>query len=134
MRLNALEPLFDLPGVRYFSLQLGEDSHQVARYPGTITDLSPYLEDFGETAAATSNLDLLITIDSAPAHLSGALGAETWVMLKYAPDWRWFLGRDDSPWYDSVRLFRQRHPQDWQTVVSDIAMELKKKCAPQLKF
>ena len=75
---------------------------------------------FVDTAAIIENLDLVISADSAPAHLAGALGATVWVALKHVPDWRWLLGREDSPWYPSMRLFRQTEPGNWDGVFRDI--------------
>lgn len=126
MRLKFLEPLFSLPGVRCFSLQLGEDLDQLAPYRDCVTDLSPQLTDFAETMAALAGLDLIITIDTAIAHLAGAMGKPVWVMLKSSPDWRWLLERSDSPWYAAARLYRQQTPGDWEGVVSAIAADLKK--------
>ena len=73
-----------------------------------------------ETAALIAELDLVITVDTSIAHLAGALGRQAWVMLRFAPDWRWLLDRDDSPWYPTLRLFRQTRPRDWPSVVSRI--------------
>jgi tetratricopeptide (TPR) repeat protein len=83
-------------------------------------DLSEHLTDFAETAALIANLDLVITVDTAVAHLAGALGVPVWVMLPKAPDWRWIVGRDDTPWYSSMRLFRQDAAGDWDCVVGRI--------------
>ena len=126
MQLKLLEPLFSVPSVTYYSLQLGEDLGQLAPYQDCVTDLSPQLTDFAETAAALANLDLIITIDTAIAHLAGAMGKPVWVMLKSSPDWRWLLGRSDSPWYASARLYRQQTPGDWGDVVRSIVADLKK--------
>lgn len=81
---------------------------------------------FMDTAAAIETLDLIVTIDTSIAHLAGALGRPVWVMLPYTADWRWFINRTDSPWYPTMRLFRQSQPGDWESVVNDIATELKK--------
>ena len=80
--------------------------------------------DFADTAALVANLDLLITIDTAAAHLAGAMGKPAWVLLSNSPDWRWMLDRADSLWYPSLRLFRQPKPGDWATVVAEVAREL----------
>jgi ADP-heptose:LPS heptosyltransferase len=80
---------------------------------------------FIDTAAAMSNLDLIITPDTSIAHLAGALGRPTWVALRYVPDWRWLLDRDDSPWYPTMRLFRQGSEGDWKSAISKIEQELR---------
>jgi ADP-heptose:LPS heptosyltransferase len=83
-------------------------------------DPSADLRDFSDTAALISALDLVITVDTSVAHLAGALGKPCWVMLPFAPDFRWMMDRKDSPWYPSMRLFRQQSPQDWDGVVARI--------------
>ena len=87
-------------------------------------DHSGRLTDWAETAAAVSAMDLVITVDTAMAHLAGALGIPVWLMLPHAPDWRWMLGRDDTPWYAGMRLFRQVRPGDWPGVAKRVAAEL----------
>ncbi len=82
----------------------------------SIVDLSPGLHDFADTAAVVMQLDLVITVDTAMAHLAGALARPVWTLLPFAPDWRWLLGRDDSPWYPTMCLFRQARPGDWPDV------------------
>ena len=89
-----------------------------------IVDLGDRLGDFHDTAAIMHNLDLVITCDSAPAHLAGALGLPVWVPIPFVPDWRWLLGRDDSPWYPTMRLFRQSEPYDWAGVFERIGAAL----------
>jgi hypothetical protein len=91
--------------------------------PGCI-QLGEYLQDFGETAAVVSHLDLVISVDTAVAHLAGALGKPTWVLLPYTADWRWLEDRDDSPWYPSIRLFRQRTWGNWPEVIHRLAQAL----------
>ena len=115
---STLGPLFELDGIWFCSVQKSVDSTSLD-YP--ITDYSGELLDFADTAALMDNLDLIITIDSASAHLSGALGKPTWVMLKNVPDWRWMLDRTDSPWYPTMRLFRQPKLGDWKSVISQVA-------------
>ena len=114
-----LAPLLALGGVNFVSLQ--RDSSHV---PQGVLDLAPDLTDLAETAAVICALDLVITIDTAVVHLAGALGRPAWLALPHVPDWRWQLGRADSPWYNSVRLFRQQTPGDWGGVVRDIAAAL----------
>ncbi len=89
-----------------------------------LTDHSAELNDYADTAALISLLDLVITIDTSVAHLAGALGVPVWIMLQHSADWRWLLDRDDSPWYPTARLFRQRRPGDWEGVVADVARAL----------
>ena len=89
-----------------------------------MTDLGSRLDDMMDTAAVMKNLDLVIVVDSALAHLAGAVGVPVWVALPFAPDWRWLRGRDDSPWYPTMRLFRQRRWGDWDEVFERIAAEL----------
>ncbi|HEY2773407.1 MAG TPA: glycosyltransferase family 9 protein, partial [Candidatus Binatia bacterium] len=89
-----------------------------------IVDLTQHLTDFVETAALVSCLDLVITVDTSVAHLAGALGRLTWVLLPYTPDYRWLLDRDDSPWYPTLRLFRQSETRDYGTVLDRVRREL----------
>ena len=89
-----------------------------------LADLSPLMDDFASTAALIEQLDLVITIDTAVAHLAGALGKPTWLLLSAAPDWRWMLGRSDSPWYPSMRLFRQAKLGDWSDPLAKLRAEL----------
>ena len=84
------------------------------------------LETFADTAAVLKNLDLVITVDTAVAHCAGALGVPVWVALPFAPDWRWLMDRDDSPWYPTMRLFRQKRWGDWDEVFGRITEEVKK--------
>jgi tetratricopeptide (TPR) repeat protein len=111
------------PRLRFASLQKGPRAAEApVRYD--LPDHSAALTDLAETAAAISRLDLVITIDSAVAHLAGALGAPTWLLLPVAPDWRWMLNRTDTPWYASMRLFRQTAPGDWSGVAARVAAAL----------
>jgi ADP-heptose:LPS heptosyltransferase len=89
-----------------------------------VTDWTDEFVDFAETAGLIANLDLVITIDTAVAHLAGAMGKPVWVLLKHVPDWRWMMGREDSPWYPSMRLFRQEKLGDWAAPVRRIVKEL----------
>jgi tetratricopeptide (TPR) repeat protein len=123
--LIDLAPLWSLPNVAWFSLQTADPAAQLADAPpGLITDLGRDLHDFADTAAAMPQLDLLITIDTAAAHLAGALGVRTWTMIPFAPDWRWMLDRADNAWYPTMRLFRQSRINDWTDVVAHIRNEL----------
>jgi glycosyltransferase involved in cell wall biosynthesis len=126
MPLQALARLAAVPGVRLISLQKGPSAVQADAPPSgmPLTNLGPLLSDFGDTAAVIESLDLVITVDTSVAHLAGALGRPVWIMLMSAPDWRWLRGRDDSPWYPSVRLFRQPCYGDWDSVVADVTAAL----------
>ncbi len=122
--LDDLSPLFSLPGISWFSLQVGEDAKQVQDYSNVLVDLGGCCITFADTAAAIVNLDLVITIDTSVAHLCGALGTPAWVLLKSSPDWRWLLDVSDSPWYRSLTLFRQTVPGEWENVVHDVVEKL----------
>lgn len=118
--------LADVPGLSYYSLQKGDAAKQAEAPPEglDVVDLSGELHDFADTAAALACLDLVITVDTSTAHLAGALGTPVWTLLPFSPDWRWMLDRSDSPWYPSMRLFRQPKPGDWQSVFADVAAAL----------
>lgn len=89
-----------------------------------VRDLSPHLDNFADTAALISNLDLVVSVDTSVAHLAGALGRPVWMLTPYAPDWRWMLERRDTPWYPSMRLYRQHSPHDWDAVLLELATDL----------
>ena len=126
--LAALAKIGALPDVRLISLQMGEGAGQLDHLPAGMTVESYEFDEgpnaFLDTAAMMTVCDLVITADTAPAHLAGALAVPTWVALKHIPDWRWFLGRDDSPWYPSLKLFRQSATGDWGNVFDRMAGEL----------
>jgi hypothetical protein len=119
-----------VPGVQLFSLQKGDGIEQFADITGEflVTDLGGRSDVVGgafvDTAAIMPNLDLVITSDTATAHLAGALGVTTWVPLSYAADWRWLLDREDCPWYPTMRLFRQAELGNWKPVFERVAREL----------
>ena len=127
--LAEFVPLADLPGVQLFNLQ---KKHGLEQLPPLaerlkIVDLAPQLDQqaaFVDTAAVMQGLDLVVVSDSALAHLAGALGVPVWVALPHVPDWRWLLDREDSPWYPTMRLFRQTSLGDWATVFERIAAEI----------
>ncbi len=119
----ALAPLAGLPDITYYSFQF--DAAEAPPLPGLRT-LDPLLKGFANTAHALRAMDLVITVDTVLAHLAGALGLPTCLLLSFIPDWRWMLGREDSPWYPSVRLYRQPRPGDWNSVLQRLARELAK--------
>jgi hypothetical protein len=118
---SALEILGALPGIAWHSFQI--DTPELPPLPG-IVSLDPMLRNLSSTAYALSGMDLVITVDTALAHLSGALGVPTLLLLPFYPDWRWMFGRDDSPWYPTMRLYRQSTPGDWQGVFHRIVADL----------
>ncbi len=127
--LACFAPLSAVPGVRLISLQKAHGLDQLERLPNRMDVETPGEFDEGgdafvDTAAIMKSLDLVITSDTAIPHLAGALGVPAWVALKHVPDWRWMLDRSDSPWYPSLRLFRQSAPDDWAGVFARIAGEL----------
>lgn len=113
-------PLLTVQGVSWISLQVGPRAVDLAGPSCPVLDVSDRLTDFLETARLVAQLDLVITVDTSVAHLAGSLGKETWVLLAFDADWRWLLAREYSPWYPSVKLFRQREPGDWQEVVARV--------------
>lgn len=130
---TALMPLFGLPGTAFFSLQLGTHAADAATlaHPALITDLAPTISDFADLAGRIAEMDLVITVDGAVAHLAGALGKPVWVMLAQAADWRWMRDRPDSPWYPSARLFRQAGHGDWVEAVTRVMSELEQTLAAE---
>jgi tetratricopeptide (TPR) repeat protein len=124
--LAQLCALTEIRGATFYSLQKGADAKDLLEMPidMNLVDLSGYLNDFAATAAALANLDLLVTVDTAVAHLAGALGKPVWILLTHNPDWRWLLDRQDSPWYPTARLFRQRVANDWSGVIERVHAEL----------
>ena len=126
LALSALAPLGDPERFRFYSLQKGEASSQSkAPPPGLkLLDYTRDLEDFADTAALISALDLVITVDTSVAHLAGALGKKVWVLLPFSPDWRWMRDRSDSPWYPTMRLFRQAEPGGWERELDRVRQAL----------
>lgn len=125
--LSAFAPLSSIEDVTLYSLQKGEAQKQLYSMPAgmTVVDLSPELKDFSETAAAIANLDLVISVDTSVPHLAGAMGKPVWVLVPFCSEWRWLMEREDSPWYPSMRLFRQKTAGDWQKPIGRIVKELK---------
>ena len=122
---SFLAPLLKLEDINFFSLQLGHDGEANKVLGKTIVDLAPELTSFNETAAAMKNLDVIISIDSSPAHLAGALGCRVWTLLPFMPCWRWMLDGNTTPWYPSMRLFRQATIGDWSYVVKNLCQALR---------
>ena len=129
--LAQISALTEIPSATFYSLQKGPAARDLLDMPidMNLVDLSTHLNDFADTAAALANLDLLITVDTAVAHLAGALGKPVWILLTHNPDWRWLLDRDDSPWYPTARLFRQNVAEDWSSVIKRVHNELQQLAA-----
>lgn len=125
--LRHFVPLSKIPGVRLYGLQKGEAAGQVKDLTGkiSITDLADELNDFEDTAGVIENLDLVISVDTAVLHLAGAMCKPAWAILPFTPDFRWMLSREDSPWYPTVRLFRQSRYGNWDDVFQRLTEELK---------
>jgi tetratricopeptide (TPR) repeat protein len=124
--LRALSPLWDaLPEGRFVSLQKGAGEEEIADFDRPLVSVGHELLDFSDTAAVLGNVDLMITIDTAIAHGAGALARPTWVMLPRRPDWRWLLERTDSPWYPTMRLYRQKRRKEWGDVIAAVAGDLR---------
>jgi ADP-heptose:LPS heptosyltransferase len=137
--LRALHRLAQIPGVRLISLQKNHGVEQLAELPpgmkvetlGDDFDAGP--DALIDTAAAMEHLDLIVTADTSVAHLAGALARPVWLALKYVPEWRWMLDRRDSPWYPTMRLFRQKTPDDWSTVFEEMTAEAAKLAASTIQ-
>lgn len=125
LALADMAPLA-VPGITYLAIQKGPAAAQAATAPPgmNIVPLDAEIADFEDTAAILSLADLLVSVDSSPVHLAGALNRPAWVLLPFLPDWRWLLHRSDSPWYPSLQLFRQPAPGDWKRVMHDVGRAL----------
>lgn len=117
---SEFQQLFNLPNINWVSLQVGVRSEDLVGGSHNVMNFSDKLVDFMETGNLIANLDLVITVDSAVGHLAATMGKQTWILLSYDADWRWQLEREDSPWYPTVRLFRQRKLNDWQEVLERV--------------
>lgn len=131
--LEKFAPLAQVKGVTFYSLQKGEAANEIQHAPAALklVDWTSELTDFSETAALVSQLDLVISVDTSMVHLAGALGKPIWVLLPVLPDFRWLLEREDSPWYPTMRLFRQKTVGDWDGVMQRVTEELARySCRP----
>ncbi|HVW09278.1 MAG TPA: tetratricopeptide repeat protein [Bryobacteraceae bacterium] len=127
LSFRLFSPIVEVAGADYFGLQVGPAAAEQTE-PGiqhSVRDLAAQLTDYAETAAAISQLDLVITADTSVAHLAGSVNTPVWVLIPFAPDWRWLAEREDSPWYPSMRLFRQRVAGDWESVIASVAAKLR---------
>lgn len=127
--LQILSQIGKLPHVSLYSLQKHDGLEQLKKLPSDITitvfdELDEQHGSFMDTAALISHLDLVITVDTATAHVAGALGIPVWILIPYSADWRWIVGRTNSPWYPTMKIFKRSHPHDWDTVIKNITNEL----------
>ncbi|MDR3515505.1 MAG: tetratricopeptide repeat protein [Azospirillaceae bacterium] len=126
LALDRLAPLGAIPGLHLISLQKGQSAAQARTPPAglVLLDWMDEIDDFADTAALIDALDLVITVDTSVAHLTGALGKPVWILSRYDGCWRWLLDRDDTPWYPTARLFRQRRSHDWDAVIEQVRIQL----------
>jgi ADP-heptose:LPS heptosyltransferase len=120
MTAAAMARCLDAGGVAIVSLQKDASAAEIQALGADVFDAGAHLSDMSDTAALIAELDLVISVDSAMCHLAGALGAPVWTLINAAPDWRWMLNRADSPWYPTMRLFRQPRPGDWAGVADQV--------------
>jgi hypothetical protein len=122
-------PLLRVPGIRWVSLQVQPRGPLPSVFADAgISDFTADIGNFADSAALVAELDLIITVDTATAHLAGALGRPVWVLLPLVPDWRWGLEREDTPWYPTMRLFRQSSRGNWEEVLERVATALRERC------
>jgi ADP-heptose:LPS heptosyltransferase len=133
--LRNFADLFDIAGYEFYNLTRDKregDTEFMAHFP--ITDLAPQLRDFADLSRFVAQMDLIITVDTATAHLAGGMGKPVWNLLPFCPDWRWMLDRADSPWYPTMRLMRQQKPGDWIAVIDQIKNDLQDEgIAPEVR-
>jgi hypothetical protein len=122
--LDRFAPLFEIPGISWVSLQIGPRSEDAAQLGYSMYNASSFINDFADTAALISELDMVIAVDTGTAHLASILGKPTWILLPKVPDWRWLLDRSDTPWYPNTKLFRQTEIGNWETPLNEIRDEL----------
>jgi tetratricopeptide (TPR) repeat protein len=125
--LDSFGPLFSIPGIVWINLQKGQAADQLKGVDWPVHDWMEESKDLMDTAALMDCLDLVITVDTAIVHLAGVIDRPTWLLNRYETEWRWLLEREDSPWYSSVRIFRQTAQNDWDGVIDRVAGELRRK-------
>ena len=127
--IDVFAPLAKIPNVRFFSLQRGPEAAQKPPPGMDLIDLTADMDDFADAAGLLENLDLTIAVDTAIVHLAGAMAKPVWTLNPFKTDFRWLLDRDDTPWYPSMRLYRQARDGDWQRPISRIVEDLRKLAA-----
>jgi len=126
LELPQLKPLLDAAAGHGVSLQKWSRKDEAGLREAGLFDADPWLGAFTDTAGLMMELDLIVTVDTSVAHLAGALGRPVWVLIPFDPDWRWMIGREDSPWYPTLKLYRQDAPRDWQGALARMAEDLRK--------
>lgn len=124
--LQALEPLFQIPGVRFYNFQQGPHANDHSASASKLVPLFESTREVIQAAAAMLEMDLILTVDSMAAHLAGALGRPVWLLLRHEADWRWLTGRTDSPWYPTMRIYRQPREGAWESVVANVVRDLRR--------
>ncbi len=126
IKLYEFLPLFDIQKIQIYSFQLSKIDSNSEKLKNTLQliDLSNYINDYFDTASLLKNIDILVTIDTSIAHLAGALGIKTFLLLPYDSEWRWFTDEEKTPWYDSIRIFKQKNPNDWKEVIQRVKDEI----------
>ncbi|NES69532.1 MAG: glycosyltransferase family 9 protein, partial [Okeania sp. SIO2D1] len=125
-KLTDFSPILQVPGVKFYSLQKGEATKELAQLSSNIQieDMSSQLNNYADTATVINQLDLVISVDTSVAHLAGALGKPVWTLLCFNPDWRWLQEIENTPWYPTMKLFRQSQSREWEEVVEKVKAEL----------
>jgi ADP-heptose:LPS heptosyltransferase len=126
VRLEQFGPVFQSADATFVSLQKGDEARQIARTGASVLDRMDECLDLLDTAALIEQLDLVISVDTSVAHLAGALGKRVWLLNRFESEWRWMLEREDSPWYPSMRIFRQHKAGDWDEVMQRVAAALRR--------
>jgi len=132
MLLSDLAPIGAVPGIALLALQKGPKTGQAGGWFGRapLINVGAEIGDYDDTMAILANIECLVTVDTSVAHLAGAMGRPVWVMLPFAPDWRWLMGRSDTPWYPTMRFFRQSAAKKWGDVLQNLAAALTEPRAP----
>ena len=125
MKLSQYNPLLDIPGITFFSLQKDDELNQIEQYP-QIVNFMPEVHSYMDTACIVENLDLVISVDTSVVHLVGAINKPVWMLSRYAGCWRWLVNKTDTPWYPTMRIFNQPSPNDWDSVINEVKESLVK--------
>lgn len=126
VKLAEFIPLFDIPNIQIYSFQISkiDDESEKIKKTLSLIDLSSYIRDYTDTAIFLKNIDILVTIDTSIAHLAGAMGIKTFLLLPYDSEWRWFTDEEKTPWYDSIKIFKQKEPNNWKDVIQRVKNEI----------